>query len=293
MHEKALREEARFLIEAGVHGLSVGGSTGEGALLSDEELGRGLRIVAEENAGRLPLIGGIIRNTTADAIRTGLTAREAGADALMVTPTFYHGCNADGIYSYYHDIANAAGLPIIIYNVIAHNPIDVDLMKRLGEIELVAGVKQSVGGLHGLNTMLLECGKRFQVYGAQDDVLLCSHILGTAGAISAILAAFPALCVKQWDAVQAGDYQTALAIHRRLSPVWRHVSADGMAFPGPLKALLRMLGRPAGLPRRPILHPSPAALNRLQAALEEAGGPAGCLCSGEKISIETPKPDKP
>lgn len=269
--EFALREETRFLVAVGVHGLSVGGSTGEGALLSDAELARSLRIVAEENTARLPLVCGVIRNSTADAVRAGQIAREAGAAALMVTPTFYHGADADGTFSYFQDIARETGLPIIIYNVIAQNPVGVELMKRLGEIELVAGVKQSVGGLHGLNVMLQECGRRFRVYGAQDDALFCSYELGSVGAISAILTAFPALCVEQWDAVQAGDRDRALAIHRRLTPLWRHVGAAGMAFPGPLKALMRLLGRPAGLPRRPILDPDAITLARLRRTLEDAG----------------------
>lgn len=271
--ENGLREEAGFLIGAGVHGLSLGGSTGEGALLSDEELARGLRIVGEENKTGLPLVCGIIRNSTRDAIRAGVAAREAGADALMVTPTYYHGAGRRGNVAYYREIAAAIGLPIIIYNVIAGNPISPEVMEELCEIEHIAGIKQSAGGLHGLNAMINACGARTSVYGAQDDLIFCGHLLGAKGAISAILTAFPQECVTQWNAVQAGNLETAKEIHWRLYPVWKEVASAGMAFPGKLKALLRLMGRRAGLPRQPILNPTSEELQALEQTLTAAGFP--------------------
>jgi len=268
--ENALRKEVGFLIDAGVHGLSLGGSTGEGALLSDTELKAGLKLLREENHSNLPVVCGIIRNSTRDAINSGLIAREAGADALMITPTFYHGTDADGNLSYYREIAAAVGLPIIIYNVIAQNPIGAELMLRLADVEHVTGIKQSVGGLHGLNEMIAACGHRTMVYGAQDDMLFCSYLLGAIGAISAILTAFPELCVEQWNAVQAGDLEKAREIHYRLVPVWQLVGSAKMAFPAMVKAILRILGRDGGYPRRPILDPSPEVLLEIRKALIKA-----------------------
>ncbi len=270
MLEDALRREVRFFTEAGVHGLSLGGSTGEGALLSNDELKAGLEILQEENTARLPVVCGIIRNSTRDAISAGLIAREAGADALMITPTFYHGTDATGNLAYYREISTAVELPIIIYNVIAQNPISPDLMLRLSDIENISGIKQSVGGLHGLTEMIAACGDRTMVYGAQDDALFCSYILGAIGAISAILTAFPELCVEQWNAVQAGDLEKAREIHYRLVPVWQMVSCAKMAFPARVKAILRMLGRQGGYARRPILDPTPEALAEIHAALIKA-----------------------
>jgi len=269
--EDALRREVRFFTTSGVHGLSLGGSTGEGALLSDDELKLGLELLREENTSRLPVVCGIIRNSTRDAISAGLIAREAGADALMVTPTFYHGTDAAGNLSYYREISAAIGLPIIIYNVIAQNPIGTELMRRLADIEFVTGIKQSVGGLHGLNEMIAACGDRTMVYGAQDDALFCSYLLGAIGAISAILTAFPELCVEQWDAVQSGDLEKAREIHYRLVPVWQLVSCAKMAFPARVKAILHMLGREGGYARRPILEPPPATLAEIRAELVKAG----------------------
>lgn len=269
--ETALRSEVNFLLKAGVHGLSLGGSTGEGALLSDDELASGIRILKEEAKGKCPLVCGIIRNSTSDAIRAALRAEESGADALMITPTYYHGTDARGNLSYYKSISDAVDLPIIIYNVIAQNPITPELMLDLAKIRNVAGIKQSVGGMHGFNAMMLACGKHTKIYGAQDDLLVCDYILGAYGSISAILTVFPELCVKQWDAVQAGRIDEALEIHSRLIPVWQLVGLAGMAFPGRVKKLLELLGRKGGLPRKPILEPEPEVIAQLRSALEKAG----------------------
>ncbi len=271
LHEGALRKEIGVLLDAGVHGLSIGGSTGEGAVLTDDELARGVQILREENSRGVPVICGVIRNSTRDAVRAGKAAGEAGAEALMVTPTHYHGTDAEGNYAYYRDISEAVGLPIIIYNVVQTNPIDPEQMVRLSDIQHVVGIKQSAGGIHGLNAMISACGDRTLVFGAQDDLLFCSYLLGAVGAISAILTVFPRLCVEQWDAVQSGDVARAREISFQLFPVWQIVMAAGMAFPGRIKALLRLLGRDAGVPRGPILEPATVVVDQLRAALQEAG----------------------
>ncbi len=265
----ALQSETRYLLDSGVHGLSIGGSTGEGALLSDDELDLCIRTIQQENTEKKPLLCGIIRNSTKDAIRAGLRAREAGADGLMVTPTYYHGTDDQGNTIFFKELAGAVELPIIIYNVIDRNPVSPLLMMDLAEIEHVIGIKQSINGLHGLNAMISACGDRTLVFGAQDDLLFCSYLLGAVGAISAILTVFPELCVRQWNAVQSMDIEEARQISFRLLPVWQLIGSAGMAFPGRIKAVLELLGRQSGLSRSPVMKPSQDVIGQLRSALEK------------------------
>ena len=251
LDKEFLKREVEFMIDAGVHGLSIGGSTGEGAVLGDDELARGLDILQKTNQGKLPVICGIIRNSTRDAVSAGIAAKNAGADGLMVTPTFYHGTDDAGNLSFYKEIGQEVGLPIIIYNVIASNPILPAAMKEIAEIPQIVGIKQSIGGIHSLTDMIYAVGDKVKVFSAQDDLLFCSYLLGAVGAISAVLTVFPKECVKQWNAVQKGDIETALSIHYRILPVWREI--EGKAFPGKIKAALNMMGRPVGFARKPIL----------------------------------------
>ena len=80
------RREVKYLLRTGIDGIAATGSTGEGALLSDEEIQRIVEIVVEENTERIPVIGGVIRNSTRDAIKTAQIAKKAGADALPLEP---------------------------------------------------------------------------------------------------------------------------------------------------------------------------------------------------------------
>ena len=270
MNEDVLRKEIRFVLSTGVHGISFGGSTGEGAVLTDDELARGIQILQEENKNNIPVLCGIIRNSTRQAISAGMAAKAAGADALMITPTFYFGSSPEGNYGYFKTIAEHIGLPIVIYNVIQTNPITPALMTKISsEIDLVVGVKQAVGGIHGLTDMISACGKNSLVFGAQDDLLFAAYLLGAVGSISAILTVFPHLCVEQWNAVQTGNIELAKEIHYRILPVFRKI--EGKAFPGKIKAALYMLGRNVGKARSPILEPTQSELHEMRTELANAG----------------------
>src|SRR5690625_206462 len=117
LDEEAFRNELRYLFKSGIDGVSSGGSTGEGALLSDAELKRCLELINEENHNKLPVYAGIIRNCTRDVIRAGMEARELGTSALLVTPVFYYGATDEENFSFYKEIGERVKLPIIIYNV--------------------------------------------------------------------------------------------------------------------------------------------------------------------------------
>ena len=267
--ETVLRREVRLLLDAGVHGISFGGSTGEGAVLSDEELSRGVEIVQEETEKGFPLLCGIIRNSTREAVNAGMAAMKAGADALMVTPTFYFGTTDPGNYEFFKILTQEVGLPVVIYNVIQTNQISPASMAKISEIDLVVGIKQSVGGIHGLTDMIQVCGGKTLIFGAQDDLLFASYLLGAVGSISAILTAFPRECVQQWDAVQKGDIEKAKSIHYRILPVWRKI--EGGAFPGRMKAVLNLLGRKVGKARSPILAPTAPEMKELENLLKKYG----------------------
>lgn len=247
-----VRKEVHVLLDAGVQGISPGGSTGEGAMLTDEELVHLIRIVREENTKNLPIVAGIIRNSTQAAVKAGLAARDAGADMLMVTPTAYAVLTPDddGNYAYYKAISDAVGLPIIVYNVVPSNVIDTDLFARLLEIEHVVGMKQSCGGIKGLYDMKIRLGDRALLYSATDDMLFSCFELGADGAIAAILPIFPKECVEMWECSQCGDTKRGLEIQTRLFPIWQIVTGNG--FTERVKECIRQLGRTPGYSRSPL-----------------------------------------
>jgi 4-hydroxy-tetrahydrodipicolinate synthase len=261
------RREVRYLLDAGVHGISPGGSTGEGAALSDAELVEMIGLIRDENRAGVPVIAGVARSSTAAAVTTGLAAKAAGADALMVTPTFYNVLvpDAAGNARFYRAISDAVGLPIIIYNVVPQNEISSELMAELLEIEHVVGVKQSVGGIMAMYDMRMTCGDRGMVFAATDEMIHSCFALGADGAISAILALFPRLSVRMWDLTRAGRFAEALAIQNRLYPLWKIVR--GPQFPARMKAAAKLLGRDCGWSKSPMSDVPAALVERMAGIL--------------------------
>ena len=270
--EKLAAREIEYTIGAGVHGISVGGSTGEGPTLRDEELQALISIAREYTDSSQPVVCGVMRTCTRDAVRAGLAAKEAGADALMVTPTAYNVLVPDeeGMFDFYSTLSREVQLPIIIYNVIPQNTIRPGLFKRLiEETEYVRGIKQSVGSVPALYAMRMACGDKGLVYAATDDMLYTCYDSGADGAISAILAVFPKLCVEMWDSFCAGDRVHAKELQDQMYDCWQSIA--GNQFPIRLKYALQVLGRDPGLCRSPIVHLEEAEKRRIEKAFEKMG----------------------
>ena len=261
------RKEVKYLLNTGIDGISTGGSTGEGALLSNEEIRKIIEIIVEENKNKIPIVAGIIRNSTREAIKTGLVSKKAGADALLIIPVFYFGATPEGNFEYYKLIAEKVGLPIIIYNVVPTNQITPEIMLKISEIEEVIGIKQV--GIEALVAMVSTCGDKIKVFSACDDMLYGTYVSGACGAISAMIAAVPDLCVQQWQAFKKGDQKTAMEIQRKLYFV--REAYNFTPFPGMLKEIINQLGRPVGKSRSPILEPSKKEKEFIRKKLIKAG----------------------
>ncbi len=267
----ALAGEVEYLLDRGVHGLCVTGSTGEGHALSDEEVAEVARVVVAAVRGRVPVLGGVIRNSTRTAVRCAQGLRAAGVDALQVTPVHYlFAPDGDATIVYYRTIGAATGLPVYVYNVIPWAAIEPAVLLRLfAEVPAVAGVKQSGGDMHKLADLLAAVDPHHAVLSAVDDLLLPSFVLGAQGAIAAVLTAAPAQAVALWDAVRAGRLDDARRLHATLLALWR--ALEGPNMPARLKVALELQGRRGGLPAQPQAAVGPAERDTLRRTLGAAG----------------------
>lgn len=270
--EEALRAETRYLIEtAKVHGLAVTGSTGEGHALTTDEVRRITGVVVEEARGRVPVITGIITDSTVSAIERGRAVRDLGVAALQVTPVHYlFRPDDDAMLKHFDALASKTGLPIMIYNVVPWTYLSPQLLARIiTSVDGVIGVKQSAGDMKLLADLLLLVGNRGRIMTAVDALLYPSLILGAHGAIAAILTAAPPLCVQLWNAVQAGDHKQALALHEKLLPLWNAIFHDNL--PANVKFCQALMGRPAGVPRAPMPATSESQKPQILQAMKNAG----------------------
>jgi 4-hydroxy-tetrahydrodipicolinate synthase len=268
---EAFIKEIHFLLNAGVNGISVGGSTGEGAVLSDEELHLLCKMAVNEVKGKVPIVGGVIRNSTRDALKAAKAVEAAGVSALMITPVHYHVNNPgdQGNYEFYERISENVDLPIIIYNVVPSNYVSPALLKRLSTIPNVYGIKQSGGDMHSLAAMIHGSGDQIKVMSAVDNLLYSTYMLGAKGSIVALSAIAPDLCVKQWQAYLNGDSELALSIHNKL--MYIYTAVQGENFPSKIKEAVRLQGRPAGFTRSPLQKTTENESALIKNALIEAG----------------------
>jgi 4-hydroxy-tetrahydrodipicolinate synthase len=265
--EGAFRAEARFMLQKGVHGVCVGGSTGEGHTLSLDELRRLVAAAGEEVGDKIPVVAGVIVNSTRDAIARAQAVSGLGVAALQVTPVHYvFKPDDDASFDHFKTITETVDVPIVIYNVIPWNYLRPDLLVRImTELPGVIGVKQSQGDLKLLADLLISAPRDKVILTAVDALLYPSFALGAHGTIAANPAAVPGVCIALWNAVQAGDHKKALEIHRSLLRFWNAISAENL--PACVKHALTLQGCVGGASRQPMPAPSARQRDAIQSTL--------------------------
>lgn len=270
--EAAFRADVRYLLDvAAVHGLAVTGSTGEGHTVTTEETRNLAAWAVEEAKGRVPVIAGIITNSTKTAVERGLAVRDLGVAALQVTPVHYLFRPDDGaMQRHFATISERTGLPVIIYNVVPWTYLSpAQLTRIITEVDGVIGVKQSAGDLKLLADLRLMLRGKGIIAAATDALLYPAFALGAEASVAACLTAAPTLYVKMWDAVQSGDHRMALELHETLLPLWNALDAGNL--PANVKTAMELQGRAAGKPRAPMEASTDAKTGAIRKALLGAG----------------------
>jgi 4-hydroxy-tetrahydrodipicolinate synthase len=250
--EEAFRGVVRFMVKKKVHGICVGGSSGEGHTYSAEEFKRLNEIACEEVDGAIPVVAGIIVNSTRDAIARAASIAHLPIAGLQVTPVHYvFKPDEDATYKHFKALSESTKFPVIIYNVVPWNYLSPALLVRImKDMPGVIGVKQSAGDLKLMADLLINLPKGKKVYSAVDALLYPSFALGAHGTIAANPAAVPGVCINLWNAVQAGDHKKAREIHEALLRFWNTIAFDNL--PANIKFSLSLQGCPTGLPRMPM-----------------------------------------
>ena len=263
-----VRRQIEWLISAGARGAAVGGSTGEGHTLELTEYRKLVETAIEAASDRIPIIAGIITDSTRDAIKRGKAVAKMGAAALQVTPVHYLFRPDDSaMIEHFRVMADETEMPIIIYNVVPWTYLSPQLLlKIMREIPGVIGVKQSAGDLKLMADLVMEARPEDHIFSAVDALMYPSYTLGCRGSIAAILAAAPHASVELWDAVEAGEHAHALDLHQRLLRLWNAMFGDNL--PACTKYAQHLQGCPAGHPRAPMPNPTDSQKAAIRDALK-------------------------
>jgi 4-hydroxy-tetrahydrodipicolinate synthase len=267
----ALERIVEDQIAGGSGALVPCGSTGESATLTHEEHIEVVRLVVRCARGRVAVIAGTGSNSTAEATRLTLAAKEAGARAALLISPYYNKPTQEGIYLHYSQIAAATRFPLIVYNIPGRtaSKIEATTLARLAELDEVVGVKEATGSLDEVQEVIRRCGDALAVYSGDDALTLPIMAVGGTGVISVIGNCLP----RQWSAAVGaaveGDWVAARRQHYALLPLMRALSLE--TNPIPIKAAMSMLGYCRDELRLPLLPMSPAPREILRAALRDTG----------------------
>ncbi len=257
-----------FLLERGVSGFFVGGTTGEGVLLSHKQRKSLHEAVVEVVDGRVPVLLHVGANTTAEALNLAQHGRDVGADALVVMTPYFINMDDNALFDYFQTVAAVAPQsPFLVYDIpqLAINGISPALLQRLAaELPNFAGIKCSRPDMQMIRQQLAVLPERLIYLVGNERIALGALALGATGLISGLSTAVPEPFVQMTTAFAAGNLAEAQLAHRRLNQM---LDALPTARIGAIKSILNERGIAVGtaVPPRPM--PTQPVWPALQALL--------------------------
>jgi 4-hydroxy-tetrahydrodipicolinate synthase len=206
-----------FLIGAGLHGLCVGGATGEYSAYSANDRGRLFRRVAERARGRVPLIFGVGAGTASQVIKLSEIAADCGGVAVLLPPPHYFRYEAEDVVDFLRLTSMKLALPTLLYHIPQFtNKIDLgDVLRLIETIPNIVGIKDSSGARENLPLFAEAKARLSMIYFVGDDALIFeAQEYGADGAISGIASVCPELLVAIQKALQAGQTEQARTLQK-------------------------------------------------------------------------------
>ena len=258
-------------VERGTDGLVVNGTTGEAATLTDYERRTAVDFVLERSAGRLPVVVGTGTNATRASIEHTRAAAEAGADAALVVTPYYNRPTQAGLVAHYLALAEAATLPIVLYNVPARTGCDLlpDTVAEIGQrAPNVVAIKEASGSVERGRELIEDSG--IAVLAGEDHLIAPLVALGAVGVVGVVANVVPEVVAELCRAAApGGDAARADELSGRLAPLIRALFVE--SSPVPVKTALAAMGHGTGEVRLPLVPLAERSRETVLAALDELG----------------------
>jgi 4-hydroxy-tetrahydrodipicolinate synthase len=259
------------LIEAGVHGLTPLGSTGEFAYLNREQRLAAVEITIEAAAGRVPVVPGVAATSVADAVSQAKAYAQAGAAGILAILEAYFPLKDAQVESYFRAIADAVDLPVVLYTNpnFQRSDLTLDVIARLAEHPNIAGIKDASTNTGRLLSILNRCGDKIDVFAASAHIPACVMMIGGKGWFAGPACIIPRESVALYDLCRAGKWNEAMALQRRLWSINEIFARFNLA--GCIKAGLEEQGYAVGDPIPPQTPLSAEERMIVRAALTQGG----------------------
>lgn len=273
--ECRMRAQVDYVIEGGVSGILAFGSNGEFYSIEEDEMERGLKIMTDQAAGRVPVYFGIGAISTLKGIRLAKMAVENGADGISILQPMFLKPTEKELFLHFSAIASAVpDTPVLLYN----NPgrvgytLSGNLVEKLAhEVDNIVGMKDTSGDI----TQTAEFIRRtrdvdFKVFGGKDTLLFASLCHGAVGGVCTSANFMPELITDIYNKYIAGDFEGSREAQFKLNPV--RLAMDGASFPVATKDMANIRGLDAGRPYLPNLPTeNEDKLAKMRSEMEKAG----------------------
>ncbi|MET7300851.1 4-hydroxy-tetrahydrodipicolinate synthase [Embleya sp. NPDC005575] len=260
---------ASHLVDAGNDGLVVNGTTGESPTTSDAEKEQLVRAVLEAVGDRAFVVAGVGTNDTRHSVELARQAQAAGAHGLLVVTPYYNKPPQEGLYRHFSAVADAAELPVMLYDIPGRSavPVETETLVRLAEHPRIVANKDAKGDLASASWVMARTDMVY--YSGEDMLNLPLLSIGAVGVVSVVGHLVSAELRAMIDAYVGGDVAKAREIHQRLLPVYTGIfRTQGVIL---TKAALGLQGLPAGPLRLPLIEATKAQIAQLRQDLSAGG----------------------
>jgi len=278
--ERALYDLARWQVESGIDWLVACGTTAETPTLDEHEWLQVIQIVTEAAAGRVPVWAGCTHNATRQAVAKARAAAQVrGVTAILTANPYYNKPTQEGQYEHFKAVAGAVKLPVVLYNIPSRSGTNLEpstVLKLVEAAPNIEAIKESSGNLVQITELVTGAPRAFKVYAGDDTMALGTVGVGGAGLVSVVSNIIPADMTAMLRAGLANDWPTARRINRKYFRLMQGIFKE--TSPGPVKAILAMMGRIEENYRLPLVPVQPTT----RAFLERMAGELGLLVHGRQ-----------
>jgi 4-hydroxy-tetrahydrodipicolinate synthase len=259
-------------LAAGTSGIVVGGTTGESATLTDEELLALLERARPRLAGRAALIVGAGSSSTAVSVERARRLSVAGVDGLLVVTPAYNRPTQEGLFRHFEAVAAASSVPLVLYNVPSRTAVDMlpSTVSRLAKLPGIVAVKEAVASMERVRDLVAQTPKDFVVLSGDDATAASAIAHGARGVISVTANVVPQAMAGMIATALRGDREGAARLDAPLRALHEALFVEGN--PIPLKWAMAERGLIGGALRLPLTELSEGLRPRVRAALEAAEG---------------------
>jgi len=260
---------AKHLLSTGHDAIIVNGTTGEAPTTSDDEKDQIIKVVKDAVAGKAKVVAGAGNNETSHSVEQALRAQKAGADGLLVVTPYYNKPPQAGIEAHFRAIADAADLPVMMYDIPGRTgmQIEPDTIVKLSEHPRIVALKDAKGDVASTSWVIKRSG--IPVYSGDDILNLPLLSVGAVGVVSVCGHTVGKDLRELLDSWFAGNTSRALEIHQKLLPVFTGTFRTQGAIL--TKAALNLMGLPGGYTRLPLVDATDAQIAQLREDLRAGG----------------------